>query len=119
MTVGRWVRGAWSIAIAAVVAGCGGESSPPPLPEAGVFLFAVARHDCNLGGRSGADDHVSDRLPPRLAGKEVHAFLSVDADDEIADMPDKYAIPTDRPVYGLGPDGAVQSRRSGRGSSTG
>lgn len=107
MSIGRFVRGARGLVIAAVVAGCGGESNPPPLPE-GVFLFAVAKHDGNLGGRSGADDYVSDRAPARLAGKEVHAFLSVSATDELADMPANYAVPTDLPVYGLGPDGPVQ-----------
>jgi hypothetical protein len=91
------------LALAALLTGCGGGSSKPA-PTA-VYLFAAAKHDCNLGGRAGADAIARAGLPSALIGKTVHAFLSTSAADDIASMPATYGFPSDVPV--VNPDGTI------------
>ncbi len=52
----------------------------------------------NLGGRSGADEKCSAAKPAGLKCNTVHAFISVDADDEIRDMIVNYSIIDSLPV---------------------
>ncbi|MBF0239807.1 MAG: fibronectin type III domain-containing protein, partial [SAR324 cluster bacterium] len=71
-----------------------------------VYLFSGGTSAGNLGGRSGADARcVAEKSAtwPNLACSNIRAFLSVDANDEIQDMPTNYGVPTNRPI--LGPTG--------------
>jgi hypothetical protein len=97
MSGGRLLQAACGVALATLAVGCG--STPSSELPVGVYLFAVAQHDCNLGGREGADALVQAGAPSQLQGKTIHAFLSVSETDEIADMPANYGVPTDLPVY--------------------
>jgi len=70
-----------------------------------VVLFAAATANGNLGGRSGADSICSNAIPTGLSCAHVHAFISIDASDEIQDMPSNYNVPTDLPIASK--DGSV------------
>lgn len=63
--------------------------------------------DGNIGGRAGADTFCeADSNNPRVAGSQTRAFLSVDANDEIRDMPENYNLPTDETIFRV--DGTTQ-----------
>jgi len=55
----------------------------------------------NLGGRAGADN-TCQTSANRPAGRlNVRAFISVDANDEVRDMPANYGVPTNVPIQSL------------------
>ena len=76
----------------------------PSTPDATTFTGPVAMFSTitsnggNLGGRAGADTLCSaamtDQSLTAMCPNQVHAFLSVTADDSIAAMPAKYGVPT-------------------------
>ena len=71
-----------------------------------IFMYAAnngAGVTGNLGGRTGADMECSDSKPSALTCTRIRAYLSVDADDEIRDMPDNYDFSIDIPIRGGGP----------------
>jgi len=75
-------------------------------PPEKLYLFKTINSDGNLGGRTGADQIVSD-YEKKPAGVTVTvAFLSVSASDQLCDIPKNYGFPTDLPIYG--PDGTVK-----------
>lgn len=58
-----------------------------------------ANTDGNLGGRAGADAFCDgDVNKPAISGSTTRAFISVDATDEIRDMPANYGIPIAIPI---------------------
>lgn len=72
-------------------------------PPAQIYLFAATTHDGNLQGdsadaRTGADAIVSAKRPPSLAGKTVHAFISINETDCIKNMPVNFGFPADIPI---------------------
>lgn len=60
-----------------------------------MILFAAGPTNGNLGGRIGADSICSNAIPTGVSCAHLHAFISVDASDEIQDMPSNYNVPTD------------------------
>jgi hypothetical protein len=68
-----------------------------------LILYNAGTHNGNLGGRSGADAlcDASGNKPDGVTN--VHAFLSVDATDQIKDLPATYGYSTQSSIYG--PDG--------------
>lgn len=68
-----------------------------------IILYSTGTgHTGNLGGRTGADALCEGNKPAGYAN--WRAFLSVNADDEIRNMPGNYGIPTGIPIKG--PNGA-------------
>jgi hypothetical protein len=65
---------------------------------ADILMYSVGPHNGNLGGRAGADALCASQQPSGY--KHAHAFLSVKETDEIRDMPAKYQIPSDEPIFG-------------------
>lgn len=54
----------------------------------------------NFGGRAGLDTHCdTDPNKPVVVGSTTRAFISVDANDEIRDMPSNYSIPANQVIY--------------------
>jgi hypothetical protein len=71
-----------------------------PVPITHLVLFDAGVYDGNLGGRAGADA-ICQASANRPAGyANVRAFLTVNAGDEIRDMPANYGIPTNLPIVG-------------------
>ena len=72
-----------------------------------IVMYSGGASNGNLGGRAGADTLCQNNLPTGLGTEYIHfrAFISVDAADEIRDMPSNYAVPTDLPI--TGPIGAT------------
>lgn len=63
--------------------------------------------DGNIGGRAGADALcVADTNNPLVVGSETRAFLSVNANDEIRDLPENYNVPRDETIFRV--DGTTQ-----------
>lgn len=64
-----------------------------------IYLFSTAfYYRGNLEGRNGADQKCIDAYNSTyssLGATNIHAFLSVNSDDEIRDFPVRYSIPTD------------------------
>lgn len=69
-----------------------------------VYLFSTGeRHNGNLGGRSGADGLCQScytNTYSSLNCANVRAFISVNGDDEIRDIPTKYGLPAGLVVQG-------------------
>ena len=60
------------------------------------------RNTGNFGGRAGLDTHCDtdgNKPTPNIANSTTRAFISVDSNDEIRDMPTNYSIPTDEVIY--------------------
>lgn len=54
----------------------------------------------DYGGRAGLDAHCdADLNKPNVSGSTTRAFISVDASDEIRDMPNNYNVPTNEVIY--------------------
>ncbi|MCV6622605.1 MAG: DUF1554 domain-containing protein [Cellvibrionaceae bacterium] len=54
----------------------------------------------NLGGRAGADAFCdADANKPTVANSVTRALISINAADEIRDMPANYAVPTSEPIF--------------------
>jgi len=64
-----------------------------------IVLYSGGRHDGNLGGRAGADAICTSAAGGVPGYSNYRAFLSVNADDEIRDMPANYEVPTNAPIY--------------------
>lgn len=82
-------------------------ATPTNTPVTPIILYNAggSGFDGNMGGRAGADAlcQVSGNRPAGYAN--FRAFLSVNAGDEIRDMPGNYGVPTNRPI--AGPNGTV------------
>jgi hypothetical protein len=68
-----------------------------------LFLFSTALVDGLRGKRAGLDTLCANRRSsnyPGLPSDNVHAFISVDNNDEIRDMPTKFGLPTYVPIKG-------------------
>ncbi len=77
--------------------------APQIAPQAPLILYeeSAAHHNGKLGGRTGADG-LCQASANRPAGyTSYRAFISVDADDEIRDMPGNYRVPTNVPIQSL------------------
>ena len=86
------------------------EPAPTEEPAAEVtqiVMFSAGTYDGNLGGRAGADALCAANAPASLGSEYTHfrAFISVNAGDEIRDMPGNYGVPTDVPI--VGPTGTL------------
>lgn len=67
-----------------------------------IYLYTAGMHNGNLKGsypdaRTGADVIAANR-PLNLAGKTVHAFISISATDSIANMPASFGFPSNIPI---------------------
>lgn len=72
---------------------------------AGVMtLFSAGAYSANRGGRAGLEA-LCTNAPAKPANCTAHAFASVNADDEIRDMPVNYGLPTNRAI--VGPNGTL------------
>jgi len=73
----------------------------PPATDI-VMYNAGGTHDGNLGGRTGADGicAASGNRPSGAEYTNFRAFISVDAADEIRDMPANYGVLTTLPIVG-------------------
>jgi hypothetical protein len=73
----------------------------PPVTDQ-LFLFDGGGVSGAIGGRAGADGMCAAAVSgyPGLPSSHVRALISVDADDEIRDMPGLYGVPTDRQIVG-------------------
>ncbi|MBN2738933.1 MAG: hypothetical protein JXR70_18270 [Spirochaetales bacterium] len=71
--------------------------------NAKIIIFDAGGKTGALGGRSGADLLCSTYVGMQswLAGKKTRALISVDASDEIRDMPSKYGVPTNLPIVSV------------------
>lgn len=56
-------------------------------------------YDGNLGGRVGADGICASEKPEVLNCSSLHALLSVNASDEIQDLPANYGFQSTQPLY--------------------
>jgi PKD repeat protein len=70
-----------------------------------ITMFSAGRFNGNLkkseaDGRAGADALCLAAKPADLVASNVRAFISVNTDDEIRDMPANYGVPTTIPVVG-------------------
>lgn len=63
-----------------------------------IVMYSAGTSDGNLGGRAGADAMCVAANETGLPN--ARAFISVDAADEIRDMPGNYAVPTTLPING-------------------
>ncbi|MGD8441219.1 MAG: S8 family serine peptidase, partial [Holophagae bacterium] len=73
----------------------------PPVTDQ-LFLFDGGGVSVAIGGRAGADAMCATAVVgyPGLPASHVKALITVDADDEIRDMPALYGVPTDRQIVG-------------------
>jgi hypothetical protein len=80
--------------------GAGASVQLTPTPKTVIYLDSTARNG-NLGGRSGADATCasSPSKPSNAISGSVHAFISVNAADEIRDMPSTYGYNSSNPIY--------------------
>jgi hypothetical protein len=89
-------------ALVALLAGLA--AAPVPVaPQAPLILYeesAVGRNG-NLGGRAGADTLCQASANGPAGYINPRAFISVDANDEIRDMPGNYGVPTNVPIQSL------------------
>ena len=70
-----------------------------------ITLFSTGVHDGDLGGRAGADALCAGAQPGSSFQANVRALISVDASDEIRDMPGNYMVAPDEEIRS--PDGNV------------
>lgn len=75
--------------------------STPTVPPL-MYLYDAGGVTGAIGGRRGADILCYEALGSAGLpwGVTTRALLSVDAEDEIRDMPANYGVPTDRKIYG-------------------
>ena len=82
------------------------DNSTIPKPADSIVFFATPEVTGNLGGRSGADQLCKDNFDNNSVlmfynnCSNVRAFISVDSNDEIRDMPSNYGVPTNRDLRG-------------------
>ncbi len=67
-----------------------------------LIYLTTQTYNGNLGGRSGADSKCSSDIPSNLptncATSTIHSFISVNANDEIQDMPTVYGYASSKPL---------------------
>lgn len=80
---------------------CGIKVTPPFL----VLFQTTSVLGPNLGSRNGADTQLNMMAPDNVSN--IHAFISVSADDEIRDMPANYGYAEDLPIMALNSKGEV------------
>ena len=56
-------------------------------------------YDGNLGGREGADKICRSNLPPSLICSNTHAFISIETNDTIKNMPKIYGYENNKAIY--------------------
>jgi hypothetical protein len=61
----------------------------------------------SIGGRAGADAHCEAATNKPAGYNHYRALISVNADDEIRDMPANYGVPTFYPVHASSPSAAL------------
>ena len=67
--------------------------------EIRLWVTDGVNNGANFGGREGVDAFCNaDDNKPDIPNTITRAFISVDENDEIQDMPDKYGIPEDVPI---------------------
>ncbi|MEK7557875.1 MAG: hypothetical protein AAB530_01550, partial [Patescibacteria group bacterium] len=77
----------------------------PTLPYIIMYSTFPNTHNGNFAsngevtGRNGADKFCINSKPADLACENIHAFLSVDANDSIKSMPTNYGYKADVPIY--------------------
>lgn len=76
-------------------------------PITPIYVYSGGHETGNLGGRAGADQMCEDALPLDLDGMEVHALISVNANDEVVDMATNYNLPTDKPFVSYGSETVI------------
>jgi hypothetical protein len=74
--------------------------SLPPEPYLVIYL-STATHDGNFGGRPGLDNFCLNNKPSNLPSNcaNCHAFISVNENDEIRDMPENYGYNRNWNIY--------------------
>lgn len=73
--------------------------TPPPAVFSDILFFATDNiYLGNMGGREGVDEICNTEKPAQADGRQVRAYISVDTDDSVANMPANYDIPTDLPI---------------------
>jgi len=74
--------------------------SLPPEPYLVIYL-STAEHDGNFGGRPGLDNFCLNNKPSNLPSNcaNCHAFISVNENDEIRDMPENYGYNRNWNIY--------------------
>ena len=94
------------VLILCVVISCGGDDkSTTSITKIHMFGSGDNRYSGNLGGRSGADAIITANLPSSLSNVTIHALISIDETDCIANMPVTFNFPANVPIYG--PDGVT------------
>ncbi len=95
------------IAMDGGVSDAGRDSGPDGGPAAFIAMYVPAvGHDGNFGGRAGLDAFCASEMPNPSDFADCgtpHAFVSVNAADEIADMPTRYGYTTTIPIYWYDP----------------
>lgn len=79
------------------------ESEEPEVQDDSViYMYSTAPSYANLGGRNAADWICGMSLPSNLStlSLSVRAFISIDSNDEILDMPANYGVPVNRKIQG-------------------
>jgi large repetitive protein len=66
-----------------------------------IRIFNTGAVDGNVGGRAGADALCTTAASGWAVGKTIRALISIDANDEIQDMPANYMVPTVVPIRNL------------------
>jgi hypothetical protein len=99
-------KGKFILRLAALVVLLAGlAAAPVPVaPQAPLILYeeSAGNRNGNLSGRSGADALCLASANRPAGYINFRAFISVDANDEIRDMPGNYGVPTNVPIQSLG-----------------
>jgi len=70
-----------------------------------VVYVTTATNDGKFGGRNGLDGFCSNKIPPGLKCKNIHALISTSLTDDIASMPTAYGYKATKPLYWYNPAG--------------
>ena len=75
--------------------------SLPPEPYLLIYLIDTPTHNGNFGGRPGLDNFCLNNKPSNLPSNcaNCHAFISVNENDEIRDMPENYGYNRNWNIY--------------------
>ena len=62
-----------------------------------VLYITTSNHNGSFGGRAGLDSYCENYST--CGSQNVHAFISVNASDEMSDLPTNYGYESNRPIY--------------------